>query len=151
MASRTADGKYGYADMAPNGYTLLQNAQLLNKYLARLNGWNEYDSLLPGMWGTDINICRIGHALVYTNRDSSLIDIARAAHDGWTLCYKYWLEYEPWKTKPCSYSKPYNGLYSNKKPLRSLQFFDELPFIQQMIYKQIASFIRYNFFDQKEE
>lgn len=144
MTSHTADGKYSYTDMAPNGYTLLQNARLLNRYLARMNGWSEYDNILPGMWGTDINVCRIGHALIYTDRDTALIDIARAAHDGWSLCYKYWLEYEPWIRSPGSYHAPHNGLYSNRKPLRALQVFDDLPFVQKNLYRQIASFIKYN-------
>jgi hypothetical protein len=143
MASHTADGKYSYEDLAPNGYTLFKNADLLNKYLTSLNGWNEDDVLVRGMWGTDINICRIGHALIYTNCDSSLVDIARAAHDGWKSCYKYWLEYKPWTTS-YYYYKPYSGLYSNEKPLRSLQSFDELPYIQKKIYRQIAYFIKYN-------
>lgn len=138
----TADGKYSYGDLVPNGKTLFESAYLLNEYLANLNGWNSGD-IRPGMWGTDINICRIGNALIYTNHDSTLVDIARAAHDGWKKCYKYWLEYKPWTTSD-RYHKPYSELYSNEKPLRSLQSFDELPFIQQKIYRQIASFIKYN-------
>jgi hypothetical protein len=141
---QTADGKYSYTQLAPNGETLLSHAVSLNRYLSNIYNWDE-NRIRAGSWGTDINVSRIGHALKNTNSDSSIIEIAREVHEGWKLCYNYWIASKPWN-RICNnrYHLPLHDISSNDKPKRAKQSFDELTFEQQQLCIDVAKYIKHN-------
>jgi hypothetical protein len=72
IKTTTADGKYSYTELAPDGETLYNHAVFLNRYLSEIYNWNE-NKITPGSWGADINICRVGYALRYMNTQSQKI------------------------------------------------------------------------------
>lgn len=139
---QTADGKYAYNQLAPNGKTLFYHADALNRYLSTIHKWQE-NSIRPGSWGTDINVYRIGYALSNTNESSSIIEIATAVHDGWRVCYNVWTTLKPWTRLRTRYYLPKgDSTFSNDKLLRSLKSFDELTFEQQQLCIDIAQYIK---------
>lgn len=139
----TADGQYKYNQMTPDGKTLFYHANNLNRYLSNIYKWNE-NRIRHGSWGTDINVYRIGYALKNTTIHSSMTDIAIAVHEGWILCYKFWINSKPWANKASQYYLPYGtDLTLNDKLLRSSQSFDELSLPQQQLCIDMAQYIKH--------
>jgi hypothetical protein len=153
MASYTADNRYAYDEkvQSSNGKikTLLEHSNLMNYYIEYKNGWTNYRQWPPatalgtGRWGTDINVCRIAHALEKTNSESTIEQIAEAVHNGWVECFNYWYVNKPWIGNN-KYHHPGKDLTSREKESRANLSYNELDEYQKRICRQMASYIKRN-------
>ena len=153
FAKTTADGKYEYDMLVyPTNscpITISKLANKMNIYVERENGWSKPDTFPPrntgpGRWGLDINVSRIGRALELP-KDSSLDEIAEAAHKGWSECYTFWATHRPWERNIGSYNiyfPPGRDLCVRNKYERSQTKFADLDDFNKKTYRQMATFIK---------
>lgn len=140
MALRTADGLFMYDAETNGGVTLMDHANRLNAYLAIQNGWPVNGTLCRGQWGLDINVWRIGYAVLMTTETDDIENIAKHVHDGWAMCFSYWFRNKPWLTDS-SYNSPGKSLITKNKEHRAKTPYNKLDDEQKKICRQVATYL----------
>lgn len=144
----TACGSYAFDDII-KGKTLFEHATNMNDFLERENGWKKNTVLKEwppkvklgrDTWGANANAFRIAYAFHNSTSDSSVEDIAASVHEGWKMCYVYWIGNKPWIDGV--YHKPSKRMVSHDKLERLVSKFEDLPEDTKKICMQMAGFIK---------
>lgn len=93
--------------------TWIQNA---HKYNCEKNNWKYYP-LQKGAFGYDNLAISIGYVFLYYNFDNvySKIIVADLIHQGWSINYLYWRDYNPQNNSEYKYIAPYKSLNDERR------------------------------------
>jgi hypothetical protein len=111
----TANNLYAYDQtfLSCPKYKLYELIDICHRASSNALNWT-YSPLVPGQFGYDNMAISIGHVLSNYKQAMNLDEVASLVHDGWSINYRYWRDFNPFETNSF-YKKPYNPLGDERR------------------------------------